>query len=103
MWDIDRNTDRPVRETLSRRGGLRVVAQGLCSELHEDAEQLGLLVDLSEHGLRRKGLGHVTIKDALIGAEQRRLLEAEGVRFSPSGAVELDRYGHRPRSRKMAR
>jgi hypothetical protein len=54
MWDNFRDDLRGsnVRDTLSRRGGLRVVAQGLCSEIDEDAEQLGLLVDLSEHGLR---------------------------------------------------
>jgi methylated-DNA-protein-cysteine methyltransferase-like protein len=48
-------------------------------------------------GLRRKGIAHVTIKDPLLGAEQRRLLEAEGVGFSVAGTVELARYGHRPR------
>jgi hypothetical protein len=54
MWDKIRADVREskTRETLTRRGGLRVVAQGLCSEINEDDEQLGLLVDLSEHGLR---------------------------------------------------
>ncbi len=37
---------------MSRRGGLRVNAAGLCTEINEDAEQLGLLLDLSEVGLR---------------------------------------------------
>jgi len=41
-----------VRDTLSRRGGLRVIAQGLCSEINDEQEQLGLLVDVSENGLR---------------------------------------------------
>jgi hypothetical protein len=40
------------REALSRRGGLRVDAEGLCTEISEDAEQLGLLLDVSELGLR---------------------------------------------------
>jgi len=37
---------------LSRRGGLRVRAGGLCTEITEDAEQLGLLLDVSEAGIR---------------------------------------------------
>lgn len=37
---------------LSRRGGLRVVAQGLCTEIAAESEQLGLLVDVSEAGVR---------------------------------------------------
>jgi methylated-DNA-protein-cysteine methyltransferase-like protein len=49
-------------------------------------------------GLRRKGVGHVTIKDPLLGAEQRRLLETEGVQFSANGVVDLSRFGHRLRS-----
>lgn len=47
-------TPRSVKSVadLSRRGGLRVHASGLCTEIAEDAEQLGLLVDVSETGLR---------------------------------------------------
>lgn len=37
---------------LSRRAGLRASAQSLCNEIAEDEEQLGLLLDVSEHGLR---------------------------------------------------
>ncbi len=48
-------------------------------------------------GLRRKGIAQITIKDPLLGTEQRLLLERERVRFSPSGGVELARYGHAPR------
>jgi methylated-DNA-protein-cysteine methyltransferase-like protein len=51
-------------------------------------------------GRRRTDQAHVTIKDAIVGAEQRRLLEAEGVVFSAGGSVDLLRYGHRPKSRK---
>lgn len=58
-------------------------------------------------GRRRAGLAHVTIKDPIGGAEQRLQLEREGVRFSPSGAVELARFGHQPsrgkRRRRIAR
>ena len=38
---------------------------------------------------------------AIPGAEdeQRRLLEREGVRFSPRGRVSLERFGWRPRPR----
>lgn len=46
-------------------------------------------------GQRRKGLAHVSIKDPLLGAQQRMLLEREGVRFSQAGTVDLSRYGHR--------
>jgi len=51
-------------------------------------------------GRRRKDAAQVSIKDAIIGAEQCRLLEKEGVVFSAGGAVDLSRYGHRPKSRK---
>jgi methylated-DNA-protein-cysteine methyltransferase-like protein len=35
------------------------------------------------------------------GAEvQRALLEAEGIRFSPAGLIDLSRFGWRPRSRR---
>jgi hypothetical protein len=37
---------------LSRRGGLRVDAEGLCTEIASDTEQLGLLVDVFEVGVR---------------------------------------------------
>ncbi len=37
---------------LTRRAGLRVVAGGLCNELADEDEQLGLLLDVSETGLR---------------------------------------------------
>ena len=37
---------------LSRRAGLRAPAQSLCTEIAQDTEQLGLLVDVSEGGLR---------------------------------------------------
>ena len=37
---------------LSRRGGLRVRAGGLCTEITHDQEQLGLLLDVSEAGIR---------------------------------------------------
>ena len=54
MWDNQhRATSFIQRDTvLSRRGGLRVNAGGLCTEIAEDKEQLGLLLDVSEHGLR---------------------------------------------------
>jgi alkylated DNA nucleotide flippase Atl1 len=48
-------------------------------------------------GSKRKGVAQVTIRDPLIGSEQRRLLEREGVRFSLHGGVDLGRYGHVPR------
>lgn len=51
-------------------------------------------------GRRGPGLAHVTIKDPVGGALQRRLLEDEGVRFSRSGAVDLAVYGWAPPPRR---
>ncbi len=47
-------------------------------------------------GKRAKNIAQVAIKDALLGARQRALLEAEGVLFSASAGVELERYGFQP-------
>ncbi len=44
-------------------------------------------------GKRRAGQAHITIGDPLSASAQRRKLEAEGVSFSASGAVDLARYG----------
>jgi hypothetical protein len=52
MSDNHRIRTSNGREALSRRGGLRVDAEGLCTEVTEEAEQLGLLVDVSELGIR---------------------------------------------------
>ena len=51
-------------------------------------------------GKRRAGQAHITIGDALSASAQRRKLEAEGVRFSASGAVDLVRYGVTSLSRR---
>lgn len=48
-------------------------------------------------GQRRKGVAQVAIKDPVGGTEQRLRLEGEGVHFSPSGGVDLARFGFRPR------
>jgi methylated-DNA-protein-cysteine methyltransferase-like protein len=47
-------------------------------------------------GLRRAGTARVSIKDPVGGAEQRRLLEREGVRFSDDDGIDLERYGVGP-------
>jgi methylated-DNA-protein-cysteine methyltransferase related protein len=47
-------------------------------------------------GLRRPGVAHVSIKDPVGGALQRRLLEREGVRFDARGGISLARYGFGP-------
>ena len=52
MSDNLQHRSRPLHEALTRRGGLRVNASGLCTEIAGDAEQLGLLLDVSEVGLR---------------------------------------------------
>jgi methylated-DNA-protein-cysteine methyltransferase-like protein len=44
------------------------------------------------------GQGRISPRDPSCARQQRRLLEAEGVRFDPRGRVELDRYRWRPRS-----
>jgi methylated-DNA-protein-cysteine methyltransferase-like protein len=47
-------------------------------------------------GRRNARNGHLTIKDPQARARQRRLLEAEGVTFSASGAVDLLAFGWLP-------
>ena len=47
----DKNRSAPFCP-ISRRAGLRVAAGGLCTELAEEDDQLGLLLDVSEAGLR---------------------------------------------------
>jgi len=42
----------PAFSPITRRAGLRVRAEGLCTELTGDDEQLGLLLDVSETGIR---------------------------------------------------
>ena len=37
--------------------------------------------------------GRISIAERLSAAEQRRRLEAEGVRFSPDGRIDLCRFG----------
>jgi methylated-DNA-protein-cysteine methyltransferase-like protein len=46
-------------------------------------------------GKRSAGIAHVSIKDAEFGARQRILLEKEGVRFTASAGVSLEKYGFR--------
>jgi hypothetical protein len=52
MSDKNRSLASCKDGVLTRRGGLRASAAGLCTEISEDTEQLGLLLDVSEHGLR---------------------------------------------------
>lgn len=46
-------------------------------------------------GKRSAGVAHVSIKDAEFGARQRILLEKEGVHFSASAGVSIEKYGFR--------
>ena len=48
-------------------------------------------------GRRNPHLAHITIRDPRSRAEQRRLLEREGIKFDARGGVALDTYGWRPR------
>ncbi len=50
-------------------------------------------------GRRNARSAHITIRDPQNSARQRRLLESEGVRFSPNGAVDLARFGWQPGAR----
>jgi methylated-DNA-protein-cysteine methyltransferase-like protein len=47
-------------------------------------------------GRRNATTAQVSIKDAMGGALQRELLRNEGVRFSESGGIDLERYGWWP-------
>jgi len=51
-------------------------------------------------GKRSAGVAKISIKDAALGARQRFLLEKEGVEFSKSWGVSLERFGHHPRRRR---
>jgi len=44
-------------------------------------------------GLRRAGIGHITIRDPLAAGLQRALLAKEGVRFRRDGGIDLERFG----------
>ncbi len=44
-------------------------------------------------GLRRPGIGQVTIKDPIGGALQRKLLLRECVRFRLDGGIDLETFG----------
>lgn len=49
-------------------------------------------------GLKNSRTAHVTIADLRAKAEQRLLLEKEGVRFDARGGVSLADYGWKPRT-----
>ncbi len=48
-------------------------------------------------GRRSPRAAHITIRDSRGKAEQRALLEKEGVRFDAGGGVRLAEFGHRPK------
>ncbi|HYQ17839.1 MAG TPA: MGMT family protein [Polyangiaceae bacterium] len=54
-------------------------------------------------GRKNPRSAHITIVDARGKAEQRRLLEKEGVKFDPRGAVPLATFGWIPRLPKRLR
>jgi methylated-DNA-protein-cysteine methyltransferase-like protein len=49
-------------------------------------------------GRRNPRAAHITILDPRARAEQRRLLEREGIRFDARGTIDLTRFGYRPKS-----
>lgn len=53
-------------------------------------------------GRKNPRLAHITIVDPRSRAEQRRLLEKEGVKFDARGGVALATYGFRPGARRQA-
>jgi methylated-DNA-protein-cysteine methyltransferase-like protein len=77
--------------------GARVVGYAL------RAENGGVLPWQRVIGRRRRGVGQVSIKQPLAAAMQRKLLEREGVRFSPKGEVSLERYGWPLKERRSER
>ena len=50
-------------------------------------------------GRRNPRTAHITIRDPRAKAEQRRLLEKEGVRFDAQGGIALATFGWVPRRR----
>lgn len=48
-------------------------------------------------GRRNARTAHITIRDPRAKAEQRRLLEKEGVKFDARGGIALSSYGWVPR------
>ncbi len=44
-------------------------------------------------GRKSRGTAHITIKDPIGAAEQRRLLEREGVRFGSGEVIDLGKFG----------
>lgn len=54
-------------------------------------------------GRRNAQSAHITIRDPQARARQRQLLEKEGVRFSPSGTIDLHTFGFTPRARTANR
>ena len=54
-------------------------------------------------GMRGRGVAQVSIKDPIAGTEQRQLLEQEGVQFSGSSGVDLDRFGANAHSKEGSR
>ena len=47
-------------------------------------------------GRRNARSAQLTIREPRAKAEQRQLLEKEGVRFDARGAIDLVRFGYRP-------
>ncbi len=74
-----------------RRGAVRGV--GRTMRLSKGAFGLPWQRIVGRRGPRR---GHISIRDPIGGAIQRRLLESEGVIFSSSGVIDLSRFGWLP-------
>jgi methylated-DNA-protein-cysteine methyltransferase related protein len=96
IWKVVRRIPRgrvatygQIAEMVGMPRGARVVGYAL------RAEKGGVLPWQRVIGRRRRDVGHVTIKDPVGGALQRKLLEREGVKFSERGEVSLSRYGWR--------
>ena len=53
-------------------------------------------------GLKNPRTAHVTIVEPRAKAEQRRLLEKEGVRFDARGGVSLREYGWAPGAKRTS-
>lgn len=78
-----------VAELAGFPSGHRIAARAL----RESPDGLPWQRVVGKHDPRR---AKISIADAELGALQRRLLEAEGVRFEDDGLIRLARYGWLP-------
>lgn len=100
-----------IYETVARIPRGKVATYGQIAELAglpRRARQVGYALHALPPGApipwqRVLGAGGKISLTGPAGARQRELLAAEGVEFTESGRIDLDRFGWRPRARPAAR